>query len=285
MKKLFHKLFKSKPSSRANLRELTREFNALKDLYLFESTKSSMAKHVNPLNRVGAKCFSQNEEDGITLEILKRLGQIDQGIFAEFGVADGTENLTLILIALGWKGFWVGGDDLKYSTPNNQYFTYIKDWCTDLNIIPITQKAMYQLGEKRVDVICLDLDGNDIHFVRTLLKNNFQPKLFIVEYNAKFIPPIKFEIQYNECHQWSGDDYFGASLASFIDVFTEHEYTLICCNSATGSNAFFVQNQFIDLFSDIPKDILSIYSPPRYYLSKTYGHPQSIKTLESLFKR
>ena len=119
----------------------------MKDLYLFESTKSSMAKHVNPLNRVGAKCFSQNEEDGITLEILQRLGQIDQGIFAEFGVADGTENLTLILIALGWKGFWVGSDNLKYSTPNNQYFTYIKDWVTNPNIIPITQKAMHQLAK------------------------------------------------------------------------------------------------------------------------------------------
>jgi hypothetical protein len=54
----------------------------------------------NPLNRFGAKYFSQGEEDGLTLEIIKRLG-IKNGTFAELGVGNGLENNTLILLASG----------------------------------------------------------------------------------------------------------------------------------------------------------------------------------------
>src|SRR5437016_4741195 len=59
----------------------------------------------NPLNRFGAKYFSQADEDGITLEIVRRLG-ITVGTFAELGVGNGLENNTLILLANGWRGFW-----------------------------------------------------------------------------------------------------------------------------------------------------------------------------------
>jgi hypothetical protein len=66
--------------------------------------------HPNPLNKFGAKCFSQNDEDGIILEILRRINLLgSEGVFAEFGVGDGTENNTLILASLGWTGFWMGG--------------------------------------------------------------------------------------------------------------------------------------------------------------------------------
>jgi hypothetical protein len=109
LKKIFLKFFKQKKSYRANLRELNREFLSFKGLYLQESSENRKNNHPNPLNRFGAKCFSQSDEDGITLEILKRIGSIEKGAFAEFGVADGTENNTLILLSLGWRGFWVGG--------------------------------------------------------------------------------------------------------------------------------------------------------------------------------
>ena len=151
------------------------------------------------------------------------------------------------------------------------------------NILEITGEAQNHLKIDEIDVISLDLDGNDNYFVRELLNHQVHPKLFIVEYNAKFIPPIEFEIQYNETHIWTGDDYFGASLTSFVKLFAEFNYSLICCNSGTGANAFFIQDKYLHHFADIPKDILTLYSPPRYHLPKNYGHPQSIKTLEALF--
>jgi hypothetical protein len=281
---MFKTLFKKKPSLRANLRQLNREFMSFKDLYLIESSQQRKNAHTNPLNQFGAKCFSQSDEDGITLEILRRMDVLENGCFAEFGVADGTENLTLILVALGWSGFWVGGDQLAYTTPNNDQFRYIQKWITKNNILEITRQTKGQLQINEIDVISLDLDGNDIHFVRELLSNSICPKLFIVEYNAKFIPPIEFEMSYDENHQWLGDDYFGASLTSFVKLFGEYNYRLICCNSATGANAFFIQESYSHLFPEVPEDVLSIYAQPRYYLPKYYGHPQSTKTLEALFK-
>jgi hypothetical protein len=57
----------------------------------------------------GRRHFSQNDEDGILLEILRRLDIVDARSFIEFGVGDGTENNTIILLAKKWSGAWVGG--------------------------------------------------------------------------------------------------------------------------------------------------------------------------------
>lgn len=80
----------------------------LRDLILDFQTKQLQISHPNPLNKFGKKCFSQSDEDGITLEIIRRIN-IESGVYAEFGVGNGLENNTLILASLGWKGFWVGG--------------------------------------------------------------------------------------------------------------------------------------------------------------------------------
>ena len=166
----------------------------LKNLVLFDQTKKLQSAHPNPLNKFGKKCFSQTDEDGITLEILRRIKQIADGVYAEFGVGDGTENNTLILAALGWKGFWVGGEKLTIdvASPQHKKFTYLREWVTSDNILDLTEKGCSEIDSEKIDVISLDLDGNDIYFVEKLLAKGFKPKLFIVEYNGKFPPPVKF---------------------------------------------------------------------------------------------
>ena len=110
------------------------------------------------------------------------------------------------------------------------------------------------------------------------------PSLIIAEYNAKFPPPIKFKIKYDPQFVWRADDYFGASLSEFASMLEKHSYKLICCNSHTGSNAFFIKSDFMDLFKEIPKEIEKIYIEPHYQLYERYGHPQSIKTIELIFE-
>lgn len=253
----------------------------LKDLLLDFQTKQIQQSHPNPLNRFGLKCFSQTDEDGITLEILRRL-DIEKGSFAEFGVGNGLENNTLILAAMGWKGFWVGGEDLAFSCSSSNNFNYMKTWITKENIVQCARSGMESVSVNSLDVVSLDLDGNDIYFVAELLENSVRPKLFIVEYNAQFIPPARFQIAYDPLHCWKGDNYFGAALSNFNDVFEQHGYRLVCCNSHTGANAFFVRREFDCLFSDVPLDIREIYSPPRYHLYSNYGHRQSVKTVEKI---
>jgi hypothetical protein len=249
---------------------------------------NSLLASQNPLTHFGGKVYSQNDEDGITFEILRRL-HIEGGVFAEFGVGKGLENNTLALVAAGWSGFWVGGEDLAFNTnPRNVpvlNFHYQKSWIKASNIVALYETGLSRIRRAQCDVISLDLDGNDYYFVQALLAAGASPKLFIVEYNAKFMPPIRFVIDYDDEHRWKGDDYFGASLSSFVDLFNRHGYILVCCN-LTGANAFFVRGEFKDAFSDVPQEIERLYSSPKYFLTGLdfSGHPTSLRTIENLFQ-
>jgi hypothetical protein len=279
-----HLIPKSKKSSRALLRELNKNIQELRDLFLISQTRQAQINHINPLNRFGLKCFSQTDEDGITLEILRRIKSLGKGVFAEFGVGDGTENNTLILKAMGWKGFWVGFENLKINYSANQdNFIFIKKYITLENIAGICKDGLKKIGCKEIDLISLDLDGNDFYFIESILNNRIKPKVFIIEYNAKFPPPIRWKMPYNSHHSWNTDDYFGASISSFSELFEGHGYKLICCNSQSGSNAFFIRNDFYKYFKDVPKKISEIYVPPNYYSYKQ-GHRQSEKTIDVIFK-
>ena len=83
-------------------------------------------EHPNQFVRYGKHCFSQSDEDGLTLEIIKRIG-INDGIFAEFGVGDGTENNTLFLLSLNWKGFWSGGEDIAFDVSKTKRLSFTKN--------------------------------------------------------------------------------------------------------------------------------------------------------------
>jgi hypothetical protein len=271
------KKYRNKPS------KAEKHIKDIREMILSYQVKSLQKSHKNPLNAYGQKCFSQTDEDGITIEILKRINSINKGVFAEFGVGRGTENNTLILKAQGWNGFWVGNEKLAISYKESEGFYYIKDYITLDNIIALVQKGLKSINKDKVDVASFDLDGNDYYLIETLLKNNFKPKLFIVEYNAKFPPPIKWIMEYNKSHIWEKDDYFGASLSSFNDLFERNEYKLICCNSHTGANAFFIKKEFLYLFNDVPKNIEDLYVEPRYLLHTNFGHTQSLKTINQFF--
>ena len=55
------------------------------------------------LERYGAKCFSQNDEDGIISEIFNRVGICNKS-FVEFGVEDGLECCTHMLLYEDFRG-------------------------------------------------------------------------------------------------------------------------------------------------------------------------------------
>lgn len=247
------------------------------DLLLFTELSKKQQKINNPLCKAGFLGFSQSDEDGITLEIIKRMG-LQNGFFVEFGVGTGVENNTIILLALGWNGAWFGGENIAFDISNSVKLKYEKVWITKDNIL-----KLYNSLAMDADVISIDLDGNDIYLVEELLLNGVNPKLFIVEYNAKFPPPIEFRIDYDEDHRWNADDYFGASLSSFNTVFSKNGYRLVCCN-ASGANAFFVHNSYESEFKDISNDINEIFSEPFYFLRSKKMHPTSLKTLEKLTK-
>jgi len=252
------------------------------DFLMRAEWERSLTTAKNPLNRFGAKYFSQADEDGITSEIVRRLG-IKEGIFAELGVGNGLENNTLILLACGWRGFWIGNQDLAFDYRlNPKRLAYIRGWVSLDNLADLMHSGFENVGTNQLDVLSLDLDGNDYYFARELLKMGIFPKLLILEYNAKFPPPIKWTIKYDANHSSDGTDYFGASLALLCELLNDFSYTLICCNAATGANAFFVRNEYLSHFGDVPKTIEDIYVGCRYQLYQRWGHPPSPQTVERI---
>lgn len=265
-----------------NLAMVSNVLLTLKDLILQDSTAQLSKAHKNPLNHYGQKCFSQTDEDGITIEIIRRLGIVN-GVYAEYGVGNGSENNTLILAAMKWKGFWVGGQDILFPHEMVKGFHFIKDWITLNNILIHTRESMKKIDASEIDVISIDLDFNDYYFVEKLLSNGIRAKLFILEYNAKFPPPVPFVVDYEERYDYAAahDDYYGASLQSFVDLMCQFDYKLVCCNAHSGANAFFVYNKYSHLFTDVPVDIRDIYVPPRYVLFNFYGHQK--RTMRAVY--
>jgi hypothetical protein len=171
--------------------QLSTQVRQLADLRLSELITSRQESHHNPFCVYGRKGFSQTDEDGLTFEIIRRLG-IENGIFAEFGVGNGTENNTISLLGAKWKGFWVGGEELAFSTEQSNRLFFSRERVNLGNILTLYHQGVQNLGVEDVDLISLDLDGNDFFFVNKILSSGIQPKVFIVEYNAKFPPPCVF---------------------------------------------------------------------------------------------
>lgn len=232
---------------------------------------------VNPLTSSGRRYWSQANEDGILEAVLERIGSLAAGQFIEFGVGDGTENNTIALLARGWDGVWIGGEPLGFEPISQRRLEFRRAWVTLDNIKDLVPSRF----SENVDVISIDLDGNDYHFVKDLLRESWRPKVWIVEYNARFPPGSHWVMPYDANHCWDGSDYFGASLTSFTELFCHFDYRLVAC-SAQGANAFFVGVEFDSVFRDVPSEDDLLYRPPAYFLSPHWGHRRSPELVRSL---
>ena len=233
----------------------------------------------------GWKVFSQNDEDGILQECLRRLSPAKT--FMEFCCGDGLEKNTHFLLLQGFRGVWLDGSQnniehirtglggLKF---NNLWVR--QDFLTLDNISDLLRSSLEFLGLDDLDVFSLDVDGNDIYFAE-YIQEMVHPKILIVEYNGKFPPPLSLSIEYNPEHTWQRDDFHGASLQKFVDVLDR--YMLVACN-VVGVNAFFVRKDVASGFTEYPVEL--VYQPPRLGLTGyPVYHAASFKWLKQILGR
>ena len=233
----------------------------------------------------GFKVYSQHDEDGIISTIFNRIK--GGRTFIEIGVQDGTECNSLNLLLNDWRGVWVEADrkqvnKISSSLGGHQFatkFKVVQEFVDLGNISAVCDSCLSFLGVKEVDLFSLDIDGNDLHIVERLLERGFKAKVFCVEYNGKFPPPMELSVRYDSTHIWDGTDYQGASLQSFVNLFQKFGYQLLTCN-LVGVNAFFVRSDYIDEFEIYT--IEELYQPCRYYLSPMIsGHKPSLRYLKN----
>jgi hypothetical protein len=225
------------------------------------------------LERYGFRSFSQNDEDGILQEIFRRVGTAGR-TFVEFGVQEGLQNNTRLLLYQGWRGLWIEADRIACRSMRDVFATelaagrlqLLHSFVTAENIAALIDSA--QLGE--LDLLSIDIDGNDYWIWDALA---LQPRVIAIEYNAKLRPPVKWVMEYNPDHRWNHTDYHGASLESLNTLARRKGYTLVGC-SLSGVNAFFVRDDLVLDRFEVP-DVASLYNPPRYYMQRflSAGHP------------
>ena len=87
-------------------------------------------------------------------------------------------------------------------------------------------------------------------------------------------------MEYNPNHVFDKTNYFGASLASLEELGVNKNYKLVACDM-TGTNAFFIRKNLVnDKFSS-PFTPAFLYHPPRYFLSRSFGHKNKLGLSET----
>ena len=262
-------------SERIAMRE---EMRAIRERAAAESTK-----HLLPF---GYKIYSQTDEDGLIAEIFNRIGTTSK-TFVEFGIGDGLENNTLALLFDGWKGLWIDASTTHIAAIRNAWSKIIVDGQLSLVESFITAENInalisenFQQGE--IDLLSVDIDGNDWHVLKAI--TCVDPRVVVVEYNAKFVPPLKYCMEYDPKHVWQQDDHGGVSLQFLEDGMMERGYRLVGC-SISGANAFFVRQDLIaDKFLE-PFTAANHFQPARFHLIKDVsGHKPSYQTLAKAMK-
>ena len=226
------------------------------------------------LERFGFKVYSQNDEDGIIEEIFNRIGTTNK-IFVEFGVENGLECNGHYLLHKDWRGFWMDGSEKNIREIYTRFYPAISNRRLACREAFITRENINQLissvvtGE--IDLLSIDIDGNDYHVWQAI--NVVNPRVVVIEYNAKFPPNHVWIMTYNANHHWDGSDCQGASLKALELLGRQLGYQLVGTN-LNGVNAFFVRNDLVGEKFIQTATAEELYNPYRGYFQKYInGHP------------
>lgn len=181
---------------------------------------------------------SQNGEDGVIQEILRRTGTSEHPFFVEFGV--GFEgNAVLLADALGWSGLFLEADPDEHRALELKY----AHGPVRRRRAMVTPENVQTLFEEEgvppdPDILSIDIDGNDYWVWRAL--KSYRPRLVVIEYNAGQSATDTL-VQEEDAGPWHGTDHFGASLGALVELARQKGYRLVHTDT-TGVNAFFVRD-------------------------------------------
>lgn len=195
------------------------------------------------------KIYSQNGEDGIIEHIFNCIGTTNK-IAVEIGVSvsvtNTIENNTRYLLDKDWKTYWFDCVDSAYTHPN---CTFTNKFLTSSNIIDTFEQLNIP---KDMDLLSIDVDGNDYHLRQTL--SEYKPRVCIMEYNGCFNGEQEYIMPENNNYMWQGTHQrdFGASLKSYTKQANQFGYDLVYCDKL-GVNAFYIRKD-INVFPSLTSE-------------------------------
>lgn len=234
------------------------------------------------LRAFARKWYSQNGEDGMIEEILRRIGVPKDGYFVEFGANDGSEtNCGYLAFYKRWGGLFIEPLAEPFETLKKNFEKFPAVRCVKSMVTPENIEAVFEEAyvPKTLDLLSIDIDGEDYWVWKALEK--WRPKVVVIEYNAAYPPPRLWVLKRDPNRTgWNGTTDQGASLSSLAKLGRSKGYELVATDP-NGVNAFFVLKELVtfDKFTD-PAAIY--FYQPLTYGPMGAGHPQGVAEHEEI---
>ncbi len=169
---------------------------------------------------------SQNGEDGIVAELVRRLGIAQPGTFVEFGAGNGVDlSNTLALAERGWSGAWIEAN--VHSAANAAQ--YVVDQALKVEVIHgvvgsrpddnLDKMLASTKVPRALDVVSIDIDSDDLVVWQAI--EEYRAKIVIIEINSGI--PLGVE----SVHSFA-DGRQGNSFTSMLKLARTKGYTLAC---------------------------------------------------------
>lgn len=189
------------------------------------------------------RLFSNLDEDGIILWIMATLG-IEKGVFVDIGSNDCiNSNCANLALNFNWDGVFIDSQQSQLDIGKRNYLRFRKNTfdrlrfvCSFVTPANINQLVDDNLESREVDLVSIDIDGNDYAIFRAL--TIIRPKCYVVENKIEFgdhdivIPPA------------AENSDAGASLSAMTKLAEEKGYTLVAVNQY-GFNSFYLRSDLV----------------------------------------
>jgi hypothetical protein len=233
-----------------------------------------------PLTRYEYRCFSQNGEDGVLAELLRRLGTSDRW-FVEFGIQNGVEgNCVFLADVLDWSGLFIESHQDSFNELHRKYAANPTVHTQHALVEPENVEQLFgQAGvPSEPDVLSIDVDGNDYWIWEAL--THYSPRIVVIEYNAHWPLEARWVQPYDPKRTWQGTDNYGASLGALRTLGEQKGYRLVH-TELTGNNAFFVRS---DLQCVLPEtDVVPLRAPNHFLSGASHpAHPEPAPAIVDL---
>ena len=217
---------------------------------------------------VGARIFSQFEEDGLLL-YLDAVLELEHRTFVDIGAADGiNSNCANLALNLGWHGLFIDGNPelvargrrFYQEHPDTQLWppVFVQAFITRENINRLILDAAFS---GPIGIMSIDIDGNDYWVWEAV--SAVDPAVVMIETHIEY-GMRNIVVPYDAQHVYPGrhPDYFSASPVAMVQLAGRKGYRLVGANRY-GFNLIFVKRGLHeDRVAEVSLE--SVLGHPRY---------------------
>jgi hypothetical protein len=195
-----------------------------------------------------ARLLSNDDEDGITLSLLSKIGMTNR-TFVEVACGTNGGNSGFLALECGWQGLMVDADTDRL-TAARELFRFAKVKFAESFVTTDNFNSLMSGNgiSGDIDLLSIDIDGNDYWLWESATV--VSPRMVIIEYNSCFGPDRALAVPYDpsfDRHNYT-NFFYGASLQAMTRLAKKKGYRLVA-TEPRGHNAYFLRN---DVAPEIP---------------------------------